>query len=495
MNSSVKVVPLERVAAPVLAVIVGELSSKKLPSSLLALDSVTGGVLSRLISMGDFSGKRDQVAVAYPEKKPKRVLMVGLGAQVEMTRGAVRRAAAVAARKATQLEAQTMALFLAPEARGGVSPDAVGQMFVEGAVQGAWQFTDLKSEEATKLSAIEIVAVRQERADVERGRRVGAAMASGHVLARNLQALPGNVCTPSYLSGIARKLGKTYEHRVTVLGRQQMAKIEMGALLAVAQGSQEEPQFIVLEYRGGGRKPPVCVIGKGITFDSGGISIKPAEKMEEMKYDMSGAAAVLGLFEVLGQVKPKVNVVGLIPSSENLPSGTAVKPGDIVRGMLGKTIEIINTDAEGRLILCDALAYARRFKPACVIDAATLTGSIVIALGHHATGLMGNDDPLVEEVRRAGDLAGERCWPMPLWDEYREQLKSDFADVKNLGGRPAGALTAGWFLREFVDGFPWAHLDIAGSAWTDSDRPDLAKGPTGTGVRLFAEFVMGRATG
>ena len=276
MNSSVKVVPLERVAAPVLAVIVGELSSKKLPSSLLALDSVTGGVLSRLISMGDFSGKRDQVAVAYPEKKPKRVVMVGLGAQVEMTRGAVRRAAAVAARKATQLEAQTMALFLAPEARGGVSPDAVGQMFVEGAVQGAWQFTDLKSEEATKLSAIEIVAVRQERADVERGRRVGAAMASGHVLARNLQALPGNVCTPSYLSGIARKLGKTYEHRVTVLGRQQMAKIEMGALLAVAQGSQEEPQFIVLEYRGGGRKPPVCVSSWWIVTSrlSGGASEK-----------------------------------------------------------------------------------------------------------------------------------------------------------------------------------------------------------------------------
>ena len=495
MNSSVKVVPLERVTAPVLAVIVGELPTKKLPSSLLVLDSAVGGALSRLISTGDFSGKRDQIAVAYPEKRPKRVVLVGLGPQPEMTRGAVRRAAAVAARKATQLKAETLALVLTPEARGGVSPEAVGQMLVEGGAQGAWQFTDLKSEEATKLKAIEIIAPREERADVERGRRVGAALASGHVLARNLQALPGNVCTPSYLAGIARKLGKAYEHRVTVLGREQMEKAEMGALLAVAQGSEQEPQFITLQYRGAGREPPVCVIGKGITFDSGGISIKPAEKMEEMKYDMSGAAAVLGLFEALGHLKPKVNVVGLIPASENLPSGTAIKPGDIVRGLLGKTIEIINTDAEGRLILCDALAYARRFKPACVIDAATLTGSVVIALGHHATGLMGNDDPLVEEVRRAGDLAGERCWPLPLWDEYREQLKSDVADVKNVGGRPAGALTAGWFLREFVDGFPWAHLDIAGSAWTDADRPDLAKGPTGTGVRLFAEFVMGRAKG
>jgi leucyl aminopeptidase len=210
---------------------------------------------------------------------------------------------------------------------------------------------------------------------------------------------------------------------------------------------------------------------------------------------MSGAAAVLGLFETLGHLKPKLNVVGIVPATENLPSGTAIKPGDVVRGLLGKTIEIVNTDAEGRLILCDALAYARKFKPACVIDAATLTGSVVIGLGNHATGLMGNDDQLVEEVRRAGDLAGERCWPLPMWDEYREPIKSDVADVKNLGGRAAGTITAAWFLREFVDGFCWAHLDIAGTAWTDSDRPDMAKGPTANGVRLFAEFVLGRAGG
>jgi leucyl aminopeptidase len=217
--------------------------------------------------------------------------------------------------------------------------------------------------------------------------------------------------------------------------------------------------------------------------------------MEEMKYDMSGAAAVLGLFEALGRLKPKVNVVGLIPSTENLPSGTAVKPGDVVRSLLGKTIEIVNTDAEGRLILCDALAYAAKYKPACVVDAATLTGAVVVGLGHHATGLMGNDDHLIEEVRAAGDRAGERCWPLPLWEEYREQTKSDIADVKNVGGRPAGTITAGWFLREFVDGFPWVHLDIAGTAWTDAERPDITKGPTGVGARLFAEFVLGRAGG
>jgi leucyl aminopeptidase len=307
--------------------------------------------------------------------------------------------------------------------------------------------------------------------------------------------LPGNICTPVYLAGIARRLAKAYNFKATVWGREQIAKAKLGGLLAVAQGSQQEPQFIVLEYRGAGRSAPVCFVGKGVTFDSGGISIKPADKMEEMKYDMSGAAAVLGLFEALGHLKPKVNVVGIVPATENLPSGTAIKPGDIVRGMLGKTIEIVNTDAEGRLILCDALAYVRKFKPACVIDAATLTGAVVIGLGHHAVGLMGNDDQLVEEVRKAGDLGGERCWPLPLWDEYREQIKSDVADVKNIGGRPAGAITAGWFLREFVDGFCWAHLDIAGTAWTEGDRPDMAKGPTGSGVRLFAEFVLGRAGG
>jgi leucyl aminopeptidase len=236
-------------------------------------------------------------------------------------------------------------------------------------------------------------------------------------------------------------------------------------------------------------------VGKGVTFDSGGISIKPAEKMEEMKYDMSGAAAVLGTFETLGQLKPAVNVVGLVPATENMPSGAAVKPGDVIRSHLGKTIEVVNTDAEGRLILADALSYARRFNPAAVVDAATLTGAVVIALGHHAVGLLGNDDPFLEEVRRAGDRAGERCWPLPLWDEYREQIRSDVADVKNTGGRPAGAITAAWFLREFVHGFPWAHLDIAGTAYLDADRPGLGKGPTGLGVRLFAELILGRARG
>jgi len=281
---------------------------------------------------------------------------------------------------------------------------------------------------------------------------------------------------------------------LTVLDRAQLKKEGMGALLAVAQGSAQEPRFIALEYKGGSSgQAPVVLVGKGVTFDSGGISIKPAHNMEEMKYDMSGAAAVLGTFDVLGRLKLKLNVVGLIPSTENLPSGTAVKPGDVVKSHLGKTIEIINTDAEGRLILCDALSYARRFKPAVALDAATLTGAVVVALGHHAIGVMGNDEALLAEVRDAGERAGERCWPLPLWEEYRDLVKSEIADVKNSGGRSAGSIAGGWFLREFVDGFPWVHLDIAGTAYTEAEGATQGKGPTAVGVRLFTEFLLKRA--
>lgn len=496
MKSSVKVVPLERVRAPLLAVALGEMESKKVPSSLLKLDASLGGELSRVLAAGDFSGKPDEVALLYPTQGAQRVLLVGLAKSEEITRGAVRRSAAIAARKAVSTDAGAMAFHLAPETHGGVTPEDVGQVVVEGVGQGAWQFGEFKSAaEGKQLDKLEIIVSREQRAAVEKGRKVGAAIAAGQNLTRNLQALPSNVCTPSYLAARARELGRRHGLKVAVLGRAQIEKAKMGALIAVSQGSREEPRFITLEYNGAGRAAPICFVGKGVTFDAGGISLKPALNMEEMKYDMSGAAAVLGLFEVLGQLKPRANVVGLIPATENLPSGTAIKPGDIIKGHLGKTIEIVNTDAEGRLILSDALSYARKYKPACVIDAATLTGAIVVGLGGHATGLMGNDDALLDEVQWAGDVSGERCWQLPLWHEYREQIKSDFADVKNTGGRPAGSITAGWFLREFVDGFPWAHLDIAGTAYTDSDRPDMRKGPTGIGVRLFTEFVLGRAAG
>ncbi|MFC1639764.1 leucyl aminopeptidase [Gemmatimonadota bacterium] len=497
MRSSVKVVALEQVRTPLLAVAVVELSRKKLPNSLVGLDTALDGELSRAVAAEDFSGKAEQTTLLYPSRGPKRVLLVGTGKVEEMSRATVRRCAAVAARRAVALNVPSLAFHIPAEARGGVTPTEVGQVVVEGAAQGAWQFTAFKGieEGACSLAGVDIIVPRDLRPAAEKGRKVGAALASGQELARRLQATPGNVCTPTYLAGVARKLAKEHGFTVTVLGPTQISKEGLRALQAVASGSDQAARFITLKYNGAGRSAPLCFIGKGVTFDSGGISIKPSASMENMKYDMSGAASVLGLFEVLGRLKPKVNVVGLIPATENLPSGTAVKPGDVVQSHMGKFIEVVNTDAEGRLILCDALSYARRFKPATVIDIATLTGAIVVGLGHHAIGLLGNDDSLIEEVRWAGDLAGERCWPLPLWAEYRDSIKSDIADVKNSGGRAAGSITAGWFLREFVDGFPWAHLDIAGTAYIDGDRPDIAKGPTGIGVRLFAQFVLGRSTG
>src|SRR5947208_1747787 len=385
ITSGVASAPLSQVDTPLLAVAVAQ--SSAVPASLADLDRAAGGVVARVIASGDFKGKRDETTLLYLSgAKPGRVLLVGLGKPGEVSRNTIRRAAAVAAKRARALGAKQLAFTVVPEARNGVSARDLGQAAVEGVAQGAWAFTELKA-------------------------------------------------TP------------------------------------------DEP------------KPEV----EGLTFDSGGIEIKPAQNMEDMKFDMSGAAAVLGTFETLGLLKPKVNVVGLIPATENLPSGHAVKPGDVVKSHFGKTIEIINTDAEGRLILCDALSYVRRFKPAAVIDIATLTGAVVVALGQVAIGEMGNDEALLAEVREAGERAGERCWPLPLWDEYRDLLKSDIADVKNSGGRGAGSIAGGWFLREFVEGYPWVHLDIAGTAYTDAEGPHQAKGPTAVGVRLFTEFILKRA--
>jgi leucyl aminopeptidase len=453
--------------------------------------------VGRAITSGDFKGKRDEMVLLYPSgAKPQRLLLVGLGKPGEVTRTSLRRAAAVAAKRARALAVTQFTFTVAAEARNGVPPADLGQVVAEGAGQGAWVFTELKAapeEPKPEVEAVTIVCDAKELPAVTAGQRVGAAVAAGHRLTRYLQMQPSNVCTPTYLAAQARRLADQYGFTLTVLDRAQLQAEGLGALLAVAQGSAEEPRFIVLEYAGAGAAAPVALVGKGVTFDSGGISIKPAQNMEDMKYDMSGAAAVLGTFEVLGRLKPKLNVVGLIPATENLPSGTAVKPGDVVRSHFGKTIEIINTDAEGRLILCDALSYVRRFKPAAVLDIATLTGAVVVALGQAAIGLMGNDDALVAEVREAGERAGERCWPLPLWDDYRDMLKSEIADVKNSGGRGAGTITGGWFLREFVDGYPWVHLDIAGTAYSDSEGPHQVKGPTAIGVRLFTEFILKRA--
>ena len=495
MKSAIVTSPAGDLETPLLAVIVP--TGTTVPASLAALERATGGVMARAIAGGDFKGKRDETQLLYPAAgKIQRLLIVGIGKSADVTRTSLRRAAAVAAKRARVLGAKSFALLVAAEARGGVKARDWGQLAVEGAAHGAWIFTDLKQageEPRVDVEAVDVVVDAKDAKEAEAGRRIGAAIAAGARYTRHLQMLPGNVCTPTYLADQAVALGKKHGVKVTVLDLAAIKKEGMGALLAVAQGSAQEPRFITLEYHGGGDGGPVVLVGKGVTFDSGGISIKPAQSMEDMKYDMSGAAAVLGAFEVLGTLKPKVDVIGVIPSTENLPSGTAIKPGDVVKSHLGKTIEIVNTDAEGRLILCDALSWARRYKPGAVLDAATLTGAVSIALGKEAIGLMGTDEALLGEVREAGERAGERCWPLPLWEEYRELVKSDIADVRNSGGRSAGTIAGGWFLREFVEGFPWAHLDIAGTAYTDSEGPHQVKGPTAIGVRLFSEFLLRRA--
>jgi leucyl aminopeptidase len=477
---------------PLLALALGR---GKLPASLEAADKGTGGAIGRVLTSGDFTGKKDETAILYPSGPAARVLLVGLGTPNEIDRAIIRRAAAIAAKKARSLGVPRAAFHIPAEARGKVPAAEVGQAIAEGLAQGAWQYNEMKKPGEDKkppLERFDILAA-EGPAELIRGHKTGEAIGAGQTFARGLQVLPGNVATPTYIANQARELAQRHGFEVTILDRASIVREKMGALLSVAQGSAEEPRFIALEYKGSDAAP-VVLVGKGVTFDSGGISIKPAQNMEDMKYDMSGAAAVLGTFEALGRLKPKVHVVGLIPSTENMPSGTAVKPGDVVTSHLGKTIEVINTDAEGRLILCDALSYARRYQPAAVVDIATLTGAMVVALGHTATGVMGDDEKLIEELRAAGDKAGERIWPLPLWEDYRDLMKSDIADVKNSGGRPAGSISAGWFLKEFVDGFPWAHLDIAGTAYTERDEPTRVKGPTGMGVRLFTEFLLGRTS-
>ena len=491
LSTSVIAAAPENHQTPLLAIAVARGS---LPSSLDALNKATGGALERVFASNDFSGKKDETALLYPGGPAARILLVGMGKDQEVNRGVVRRAAGIAAKRARGLGIASASFLVPREGHGKTLPREVGQAAAEGLAQGAWQFAEMKLPSDEKKAQLEqfVILAPVETAEVTAGHQVGAAIAAGHVYARGLQVLPPNICTPAFLGDRASELAKKHGFGITVLNRAAIAKEGMGALLAVGQGSAQEPRFIVLEYKGGDG-PPVVLVGKGVTFDTGGISIKPAQSMEDMKYDMSGAAAVLGTFEVLGRLQPRINVIGLVPSAENMPSSTAYRPGDVVKTLSGKTIEVVNTDAEGRLLLCDALAWAKRYSPACVLDIATLTGAIVIALGHTAIGVMGTDEGLVDAVIAAGDRAGERAWPLPLWDDYRDLIKSDIADVKNSGGRPAGSITAGWFLREFVDGFPWAHLDIAGTAYTERDSPDIAKGPTAAGVRLFSEFLLARA--
>lgn len=457
---------------------------------LQPLDAAMQGALGRTLTRRDFRGGRDETLLLVGgDTGLQRLLLVGRGAG-PMTRTSMRRAAAVAARQAGRLGTGVLAVC-APD----LTPEGVEGMCI-GSAAGAWSYPDLQTpppEKDRRLPVSRVVVVVPDHEAMRDGFAAGVAVAHGQMLAKRLGMMPGNVCTPETFAEVGRELAERHGMTCTVLGREAMAALGMGSFLSVAQATPEEPRLVRLDYRGGAPDaPPVVLVGKGLCFDTGGISLKPAADMEWMKYDMSGAGGVLGAMEALGRLRLPINVTGLIGATTNMPSGTAVKPGDVVRASNGKTIEIINTDAEGRLVLADLLVYAAQLAPALVVDAATLTGAIVIGLGHHAVGVFGSDDGAVAEVVAAGARAGEPGWSLPLWDEYKEQIKSDVADLRNTGGRSAGSITAALFLREFATGYPWVHLDIAGTAYSQADLGWIPKGPTGTPVGTFVEILRGR---
>ena len=461
-------------------------------ATVAELDRTLGGVLQSAIDAREFRGARDEtMQFTGVANGPHRVLLVGMGKTTDRP-GSLRRGAAVAARQAAKMGSGSLAFHARVLGEKEVEAVTVGLL------AGAWEYRELKTAppEDERRAPLDGATILAEESDGNRrGFDAGQAIGAGQSLARTLAMMPGNLCTPDFLTKTAGEIAARHGMKLTVLGRAEMTAEGMGSFLSVAQGTPQDPKLIAIEYAGGtpGEKP-IGLVGKGLCFDSGGISIKPAQSMEDMKFDMCGAAGVLGALDAIGRMKVPLNVVGLIGATTNMPSGTAVNPGDVVRSHLGKYIEIINTDAEGRLVLADVLSYARRFDPAVVIDAATLTGACVIALGHTATGVFGTDEALVAEVIAAGKRAGEAAWSMPLWDEYKELIKSDVADIKNSGGRPAGAITAAMFLKEFTDSYPWVHLDIAGTAYSETDLVAIPKGPTGIPTGTFVEFVRGRVT-
>jgi len=480
---------------PLLAVGVTEAADPA--SGLLAdLDGALGGAVLRALEAGDMKGKAGDETLLYGAGGgPARVVLLGLGKAAKVDTEKVRRMAGRAVRTAERLRLESVAIALDPI--DGVAREAVAQAAAEGAGLAAWRFTELKAEDEDDPTVTVRTADLVGSADPDgysQGALIGAAIARGENLARTLQSRPGNVATPTHLADEAVRMAGSVGLDATIFDEERMRDEGMLALLSVSRGSEEEARFIILEHRGGAEgDAPLVLVGKGLTFDAGGISLKPAAGMEEMKYDMSGGAAVIGAMQAIAELGLKINVVGLVPSSENLPDGRATKPGDVIGSLAGKTIEVINTDAEGRLILADALTWGSRLNPAAMVDCATLTGSVVIALGHHAAAVLGNDDDLIAELRAAGEASGERCWQLPLWDEYRKQLDSPTADLQNVGGRPGGSITAAAFLKEFVGEAKWAHLDIAGTAWGDGKLPYQRKGALGFPTRLLVEWVRSRA--
>ncbi|MGH8542885.1 MAG: leucyl aminopeptidase [Gammaproteobacteria bacterium] len=478
--------------------IAGVFQERRLSSAAKQLDKASGGVIGRIVRRGDISGRPgDALLLTNLEGlKTPRVLLVGCGPQKSFGKRQYRKALEAALAALARTGIRDAVSFLSCESVPGTDAYYLARYGVESAHEALYRFLELKTEGDDRAPTLVrlgfAVAGRDAVAEAERGATHGAAIVAGMTLTRRLGNLPPNICTPTFLAERARQLARE-EKKITarIVDESGMRKLGMGGLLAITSASQQPAKLIVIEYRGAGDKSPVALVGKGVTFDTGGISIKPAAAMDEMKFDMCGAASVFGSLLAVARLRLPLNVVGVVPACENMPGGTATRPGDVVKTMSGRTVEILNTDAEGRMILCDALCYARRYKPETVIDIATLTGACVIALGNHFSGLMSNDEALAGELLEAGGQADDRAWRLPLSEEYAEQLKSNFADIANIAGREGGAITAACFLAKFTDGLRWAHLDIAGTAY----RTGKQKGATGRPVPLLLEFLIRRANG
>jgi leucyl aminopeptidase len=477
--------------------IVGIYESGQLSSAAAEMDTATGGAIRRLAKRGDLSGElgESRMICSLDDVRADRIVIAGLGQKEKFGVAEFRQATGAAVRAFRGSKVQEVVNYLTLENVKAASAYYLARYTVESIGNGLYDFEEMKSSRKNVKTPIRKIGVAlkdaNERSMAQMGAEHADAIVAGMTLAKDLGNLPPNVCTPTYLARTAERLARQHETiRTQVINEAAMKRLNMHSLLSVSNGSAEPAKLIIMQYKGGSaRDKPVVLVGKGITFDSGGISLKPGPAMDEMKYDMCGAAAVIATIAAIAKLELPINVTAIVPSSENLPSGTATRPGDIVTSMSGLTIEILNTDAEGRLVLCDAITYSRRFKPSVVIDVATLTGACVIALGHHRTAIMSNNDELARSISSAGDAADDRGWHMPLGEEYAQQLKSNFADVANVGGREGGAITAAAFLGKFTDGLDWAHLDIAGTAWVSGSK----KGATGRPVPMLTEFLLQRA--
>ncbi len=494
MTISAKNNKFETLASKCLVVGVYSGRKAKLSPAAEGLDKASRKHLSEIVAKGDISGEAGSTLMLYDVKylRAERVLVVGLGAEKEVNALALRKAGDAVARACNTAGIKAADISLFDRNYDDMGVRRMVRNVTEAIVLANYRYDETKSgrKKPASLKTVSMQVEEDSLADGKAGVSDGMAIGEGMNLARELGNLPGNICTPTYLAGQAKELQESLPIKTKVLSEADMKKLGMGSLLSVSRGSREEAKLIIMEYSGGKKgDAPVVLVGKGLTFDAGGISIKPAGGMDEMKFDMCGAASVIGTMAAIARMKLPINLNVVVPAVENMPSSTATKPGDIVKSMSGQTIEVLNTDAEGRLILCDALTYSKRFKPEAIIDVATLTGACVIALGHHRCAIYANNDELQNELHGAGKTAEDLGWPMPMGDQYAAQLKSNFADMANIGGAGGGSVTAACFLGKYTDGMNWAHLDIAGVAW----KSGAQKGATGRPVSLLSEFLLARA--